>query len=105
MAAKDSAAHWLAELSDYHARLIDRLNFLGMSLQQLNGVVPPAVVLAVEELTTAGEELRTSQEELRSQAAELADAQSAVEAARRHYQELFDLCPDAYLVMDKPYNR
>ncbi len=48
---------------------------------------------ALEELKILVEELRVTGEELKRQADELA-------AQRRQYKELFDFCPDAYLVTD-----
>jgi PAS domain S-box-containing protein len=56
--------------------------------------------MALEDLRAALEELRAADEELRQQNEGLAAARAELENERRHYQELFDLAPDAYLVTD-----
>ncbi len=90
----------LSALGDYNTRLTERVNFLGLRTQSSCGAVSPTLSLAMEELIAATEELRAADEELQAQAVALTDAQSQVEESRRHFQELFDFAPDAYLVTD-----
>jgi PAS domain-containing protein len=56
---------------------------------------------ALEELSVALEELRVTEEEVRVQNEQLVEARQSVEAQRRHYQELFEHAPAAYLVTDR----
>jgi PAS domain S-box-containing protein len=56
---------------------------------------------ALEELSVALEELRVTEEEVRVQNEQLVEARQSVEAQRRHYQELFEHIPAAYLVTDR----
>ena len=53
---------------------------------------------ALEELSDSLEELAASAEELSSQNDELVATRALVAAERQHYQELFDLATDGYLV-------
>ncbi|MET0503279.1 MAG: PAS domain-containing protein, partial [Candidatus Binatia bacterium] len=55
---------------------------------------------ALQELSTSLEELTVTAEELQQQNDELAATRAAVEAERRHFQELFEAVPDGYLVTD-----
>jgi two-component system, OmpR family, sensor histidine kinase VicK len=54
----------------------------------------------MSELAVALEELSVATEELQVQNQELTAAYEALELKRRHYQELFEFAPDAYLVTD-----
>ena len=53
---------------------------------------------AFEQLQNALEELYVAEEELIQQNEELTTIRDALEAERQHYQDLFDLAPDGYLV-------
>ncbi|MBN3924033.1 PAS domain S-box protein [Nostoc sp. NMS4] len=53
-----------------------------------------------EALRETLEELQTVEEQLRQQNEELAIARETAELEHRRYQDLFDLAPDAYLVID-----
>jgi PAS domain S-box-containing protein len=55
---------------------------------------------ALHELSTTIEELNVTGEELRVQNQALRDAYVDVEKRRQHYEDLFTLIPDAYLVTD-----
>lgn len=55
---------------------------------------------AYKELGTASEELQVAAEELSVQSEELVIARSQIEAERRHYQELFEYLPQAYILTD-----
>ena len=64
--------------------------------------VPSALVdAAFEELDVALEELRTAQEALQSQTQDLVELHYRVQHEQRRYQDLFDLAPDGYLVLDR----
>lgn len=54
----------------------------------------------LEELSTALEELKVSSEELRLQHQALRDAYFEVEQQRLHFEQLFALSPDAYILTD-----
>ena len=58
------------------------------------------VAEALEELATSIEELQIADEELRQQNDELLETRQELEEQRQRYQELFELAPDGYLVMD-----
>ena len=60
----------------------------------------PLLTEALHELANTLEELYVATEELRQQNDELAATRALIEAERRHYQELFELAPDGYLVTD-----
>jgi PAS domain S-box-containing protein len=60
----------------------------------------PLVPEALQELANTLEELYVATEELRQQNEELAATRGLVEAESRHYQELFELAPDGYMVTD-----
>ncbi|NIR30490.1 MAG: PAS domain S-box protein [Gammaproteobacteria bacterium] len=55
---------------------------------------------AVEELSATVEELHVAEEQLRAQNESLLEAQSALEAQRRRYQDLFDFAAEGLLVTD-----
>jgi PAS domain S-box-containing protein len=55
---------------------------------------------SLQELAGTVEELYIAAEELRQQNEELADTRTLLEEERQHYQELFELAPDGYLVTD-----
>src|SRR5688500_10361849 len=55
---------------------------------------------ALHELSTTIEELNVTGEELRVQNQALRDAYLEAEKRRQHYEDLFTLIPDAYLVTD-----
>jgi PAS domain S-box-containing protein len=55
---------------------------------------------ALHELSTTIEELNVTAEELRVQNQALRDAYIDVEKRRQHYEDLFTLIPDAYIVTD-----
>lgn len=55
---------------------------------------------SLQELSNAVEELCVAAEELREQNDEMAAMRELVQAQGRHYQELFELAPDGYLVTD-----
>lgn len=55
----------------------------------------------ISELSYAIEELDVALEEMRLQNEELLVARQEVELKRQHYQELFELAPDGYLVTDE----
>ena len=54
----------------------------------------------MEEISVMVEELNQADEQLQLQYEELLSARQRLEDERRHYQELFDFAPDAYLVTD-----
>ncbi len=56
--------------------------------------------IAFETMNSTLEELRVAEEEMRAQNEALAAANVTTETWRRHYQDLFDSAPDAYLVTD-----
>lgn len=56
---------------------------------------------ALEELGIAVEELEVLAEEMHLQNAELAATRLELEAESQRYQDLFELCPDAYVVTDR----
>jgi PAS domain S-box-containing protein len=56
---------------------------------------------SLEELSISLQELQIAAEELRQQNEQLAESRKAVEQERRHYLELFEFAPVAYLVTDK----
>ncbi len=56
--------------------------------------------MAFETLNTTMEELRVAEEEMRQQNEALAEAYDIVAKWRLHYEELFELAPEAYLVTD-----
>ncbi|HEY9829451.1 MAG TPA: PAS domain S-box protein [Stenomitos sp.] len=56
---------------------------------------------SLEELSLSLQELQVAAEQLRQQNEALAESRNAVDQQRQHYQELFDLAPDGYLVTDK----
>lgn len=55
---------------------------------------------SLEELSMSLQELQIAAEELRQQNEQLVESRKAVEQERQHYQELFELAPDGYLVTD-----
>jgi PAS domain S-box-containing protein len=55
---------------------------------------------SLQELSSSVEELCVAAEELRQQNDELVATRSLLEEERRHYQELFELAPDGYIVTD-----
>ena len=59
-----------------------------------------ALSAANEQLQAQAEELQAASEELTTQNEELRAAQTALDAERRCYQELFDFAPGGYLVTD-----
>lgn len=69
-------------------------------VEQIGPNPPPLLGRAVLQLETALEELAVSVEELHEQHTELVTTREALEAERRHFQDLFDGAPDAYLLTD-----
>src|SRR5262245_9420401 len=61
---------------------------------------PDLLPESLQDLATSIEELCVTAEELRHQNAELVATRTLMEQERRHYQELFELAPDGYLVTD-----
>lgn len=59
------------------------------------------LIQSLEELSLSLQELQVAAEQLRQQNEALAESRNAVDQQRQHYQELFDLAPDGYLVTDK----
>ena len=55
---------------------------------------------SLQDIATSVEELCVTAEELRQQNEELVSTRRLLEEERRHYQELFELAPDGYLVTD-----
>jgi PAS domain S-box-containing protein len=55
---------------------------------------------SLQELASTVEELCVAAEELRQQNDELVETRTLLEQERQHYQELFELAPDGYLVTD-----
>lgn len=101
MSGVTSSDPWRSTLIDYNSRLAERLKHMGLQAQRLGGTGPSVLVQAMEELSTAAEELRAGEEELGRQASALAAMEVNLDAARRHYQDLFDFAPDAYLVTNR----
>ena len=79
-----------------------RRRFDALYRRSLNSPLePPLVHEALQELSTSIEELTVTAEELQQQNDELAVARNLVEAERRHFQDLFELAPDGYLITDR----
>lgn len=63
-------------------------------------VLPPPIADSFADLARALAELQAADAEIRQQSNELVRQQNVLEAARQHWQDLFDLAPDGYLVTD-----
>jgi diguanylate cyclase (GGDEF)-like protein/PAS domain S-box-containing protein len=76
---------------------------LHLRQQTPEGISVPSELMdaAFQELDVVLEELRTAQEELESQSQDLIELHHRVQQERRRYQDLFDLAPDSYLVLDR----
>lgn len=61
---------------------------------------PERLPLAFKQLGVMFEELQVAMEHLQQQNEELAAAREALETERQRYQELFDLAPDAYMIIN-----
>lgn len=61
---------------------------------------PELLPVALKELGVASEEIQVTLEELQRQNAELVATRNALEEERRRYQELFELAPDSYAIVD-----
>lgn len=59
-----------------------------------------SLVVATDEWLAAVEELEVAEEELRQQSEELAVTADAARTQHAHYQELFELAPEAYILTD-----
>lgn len=76
---------------------------LHLRQQTPEGISVPSELIdaAFQELDVVLEELRTAQEELESQTQGLMELHRMVQHERRRYQDLFDLAPDGYVVLDR----
>lgn len=77
-----------------------RYNALLQQSRGAYGTKPSIEGEALHELAAALEELNVTSEELRAQNEALRDAYYDVEMERSHYEQLFTLMPDAYIVTD-----
>jgi PAS domain S-box-containing protein len=59
------------------------------------------LIQSLEELSLSLQELQVAAEELRQQNEALSESRKAVEQERQHYQELFELAPNGYLLTDR----
>ena len=86
-------------------RQVDELPKPSSQLWQQDNELPEQqqehLTQSLEDLSISLQELQAAAEELRQQNEELAASRRAVEQERQHYQELFELAPDGYLVTDK----
>ena len=87
--------------------LTEQIDFIKGRLERLyQGVCntvelePERLPLAFQQLGVMFEELQVAVENLQQQKEELAAAREALETQRQRYQELFDLAPDAYLIIN-----
>ncbi|NJL46154.1 MAG: PAS domain-containing protein, partial [Leptolyngbyaceae cyanobacterium SM2_3_12] len=62
---------------------------------------PEVLDAAFEELTLTLEELRTAEEDLQRQNQQLLQVHLALTQEQRRYQDLFNLAPDGYVVIDR----
>jgi PAS domain S-box-containing protein len=76
-----------------------RLNLLYQSADRPQ-TQPELLPIALKELGVASEEIQVTLEELQRQNAELVATRNALEEERRRYQELFELAPDSYAIVD-----
>lgn len=79
---------------------LGRLRELSERARQADPAWRDLALQAIEELHGGIEELRAAEEELRLQNHDLERARAEVERGRRHYQDLFDLAFDGYLLTD-----
>ena len=61
---------------------------------------PERLPLAFRQFGVMFEELQVAMEHLQQENEELAAARQALETERQRYQELFDLAPDAYMIIN-----
>ena len=87
-------------IDDYVAELGARAMHLRARTEQVAPLAQGLILEALEELQNSQEELAVVDEEMRRQNAELVRARAETEAGLRHFRELFELAPDAYLVTD-----
>ena len=87
--------------------LTEQIDFIKWRLERLyQGVCntvelePERLPLAFKQLGVMFEELQVAMEHLQQQNEELAAAREALETQRQRYQELFDLAPDAYMIIN-----
>ena len=87
--------------------LTEQIDFIKGRLERLyQGVCntvelePERLPLAFKQLGVMFEELQVAIENLQQQNEELAAAREALETQRQRYQELFDLAPDAYMIIN-----
>ena len=87
--------------------LTEQIDFIQGRLERLyQGVCntvelePERLPLAFKQLGVMFEELQVAVEHLQQQNEELAATREALETKRLHYQELFDLAPDAYMIIN-----
>jgi PAS domain S-box-containing protein len=91
---------WLTVLNGHGRRLTYRLSQLREHPPALAPFQRTVLRSTIEDIEAAYEEVQVASEELCLQGEELAGVYAELEAARRHYQDLFDFAPDAYLVTD-----
>jgi PAS domain S-box-containing protein len=81
-------------------RIQKRLDGLRHSLKNPSIPSQDLVADAIAELSNTLEELQVTAEKLSQQSTELLATRQDLETERQHYQALFELAPDAYLVTD-----
>lgn len=90
----------LDQLDQQIENSLQRLEELWQGTEQLLPDQNRLLVKVVEEFSATVEELQVASEELRQQNEELIARRLAVEADRRHYQDLFEFASVGYLVTD-----
>jgi PAS domain-containing protein len=74
------------------------LAFLYQTASVLAWITPELQPQAFQELLSSAKMAHLAMEELRQQNEELIQTQNLLKAEREHYQDLFELAPDGYLV-------
>jgi PAS domain S-box-containing protein len=87
-------------IDDYVTELGARVTQLRARTAEVAPLAQGLLLEALEALQNGQEELAVVDEEMRRQHAELVRERVETEAALRHFRELFDLAPDAYVVTD-----
>ncbi|QYO64817.1 PAS domain-containing protein [Leptolyngbya sp. 7M] len=91
-------------LHQYVEAACKRLFDLYQSASTSSTLLPDLLPIAMKEIGIVCEELQIALKELNQQTQKISDTQTEVQAERRRYQHLFQLSPDAYLILDQEGN-
>nr|RNJ69177.1 MAG: PAS domain-containing protein [Leptolyngbya sp. IPPAS B-1204] len=91
-------------LHQYVEAACKRLFDLYQSASTSSTLLPDLLPIALKEIGIVCEELQIALKELNQQTQKISDTQTEVQAERRRYQHLFQLSPDAYLILDQEGN-